>query len=81
MKYNVYSIQDTLVGYNAPFIMVSDEVAKREFTNSLTKNPNKEYLKLWKIAEFDEDEGTITSIPNELVMKGVDLNGSTENTI
>lgn len=73
MIYNVYSIKDTLVGFNAPFIMVSDEVARREFANSLIKNPNKDYLQLWKIGDFDDENGWIGERVGEIIMKGTDL--------
>lgn len=73
MKYGVYTIQDTMMLYNAPFVMYSDEIAKREFANNMTRNPNRAYMRLWKIGEFDEETGTIIPGEAQLLIKGVDL--------
>lgn len=82
MKYRVFSVEDTLVGHNAPFIMVSQEVAKREFTNMVKDNPNKDYLKLWEIGTFHEETGLIEGYKfdeQEMLMRGIDVGGDNGN--
>lgn len=61
MIYNLYSIQDTLIGFNAPYIQVNEEVAKREYRNFLKKNPNAPDMRLYCIGQFDDETGTLTS--------------------
>lgn len=70
MKYNMYSIQDTMIGFNAPFIMINEEVAKREYHNFLKKNPNAPDMRLFKIAEFDDETGVINGLIPEQIEGG-----------
>lgn len=71
MIYNLYSIQDTLVGFNAPYIMVNEEVAKREYSNFLKKTPNPTDMRLFKIGTFDDATGTIVGeIPVQIMGGG-----------
>lgn len=70
MIYNMYAIQDTMIGFNAPFIMVNEEVAKREYHNFLKKNPNAPDMRLFKVATFDDATGTIVGIIPECIEGG-----------
>lgn len=73
MKYGVYSIQDTLVGFNAPWVMVNDEVAKREYANFLKTQKNAPDMRLYKIGEFDDNSGELLpDIPRMLIGGGDD---------
>lgn len=65
MKYGMYSIYDRLVCFNTPFILRSDEIAQREFTNICKANPNKKDLYLMKIGEFYEETGEIVAYKKE----------------
>ena len=77
MNYNLYSIQDTLVGFNAPYLMVNDNVAKREYANFLKKTTNPTDMRLYKIATFDDTTGTIIPLPAlEQLMGGGDNEGN-----
>lgn len=58
----MYSVRDRLVGFNAPFIMPNDEVAKRAFKQRIEKDPNAEDLELYKVGEFDDENGVITEV-------------------
>ena len=76
MIYNLYAIQDTLVGFNAPFIMVNESVAKREYTNFLKTSKNPTDMRLFKIGTFDDSTGTIVGIIPEQIMGGGDNEGN-----
>lgn len=71
MIYNMYSIQDTMIGFNAPFIMVNEEVTKREYHNFLKANPNAPDMRLFKIATFDDVTGTVSGITPECIEGGL----------
>lgn len=62
MTYGIYSIQDTLIGFNAPFIMSNDEVAKREYHNYLNNTPNSEDMRLFYLGTFDDTNGKIENV-------------------
>lgn len=61
MKYNIYAIQDVLIGFNSPIIFKNEEIAKREYNNFLETNPNRNDMRLFKIGEFDDETGEIKS--------------------
>lgn len=73
MVYKMYSIQDTMVGFNAPFIMVNEEVAKREYKNFLKANPNAPDMRLFVIGEFDDETGTLTTMVPQCIEGGGDI--------
>lgn len=71
MKLNVYSIFDSAAkAYTQPFFMHNDGLAIRAFQdnvnsteeNNISKHPDQ--FTLFKIAEFDDAKGQITSIDN-----------------
>lgn len=70
MIYNLYSIQDTLIGFNAPFIMVNEEVAVREYRNFLSTNKNSADQRLYKIGTFDDSTGTVIPIVPVIIEGG-----------
>lgn len=78
MIYNLYSIQDTLVGFNAPFIMVNENVAKREYQHYLETSKNPEDMRLFKIGTFDDASGTIIGKTPTQIMGGK-TNGDKDN--
>ena len=57
MKYGIYSVRDVLVGYNNPFLMVNDEVAKRAFIQNTKGKPEATDLELFKLGTFDDQTG------------------------
>lgn len=67
MKYNLYSVRDRLVGFNAPFIMPNEEVAKRAFKQRIAKDECAEDLELYRLGVFDDENGTITPEPPVMV--------------
>lgn len=72
MVYKLYSIQDTMIGFNAPYIQVNEEVAKREYKNFLKANPNAPDMRLFMIGEFDDETGTLTTmVPTQIMGGGV----------
>lgn len=57
MIYGVYSVKDVLVGFNNPFIMVNDEVAKRAFINNTKGKAEAVDLELYRLGLFDDQTG------------------------
>lgn len=70
MLYNIYAIQDVMIGFNAPFIMKNDEIAKREYGNFLKKTDNAKDMRLFKIGVFNDENGTIESITPQIIEGG-----------
>lgn len=74
MKLKVYAIKDTLNGaYMNPFYLQNDNVAIRAFANVIKYGPddnnikmNAKDMELYKIGEFDEENGMLTSEINFL---------------
>lgn len=66
----MYAIQDVLIGFRAPFVMMSDEVAKREYKNFLEGNPNSKDMRLFKVGTFNEETGEVIAILPELMEGG-----------
>lgn len=64
----IYSVRDINVGFNAPFVDINDEVAKRGFayavnnTDMIGFRPSD--FDLFCIGEFDKDKGMI--VPYDL---------------
>lgn len=67
MKYNLYSVRDRLVGFNAPFIMPNEDVAKRAFKQRIEKDPNAEDLELYRLGNYDDETGIIVPEPPVMV--------------
>ena len=78
MIYNMYAVQDVMVGFNAPFIMVNENVAKREYANFLKsqKCTNPTDMRLFKVGTFDDATGTIVGIVPEQFVGGGSEDGS-----
>lgn len=72
MTYEIFSARDALIGFNAPFIMVNENVAKRDFLDRLEKAPEhlKKDLSLWNIGTFDDETGTIIPKMPSMVIFG-----------
>ena len=70
MIYDLYAIQDVMVGFNAPFIMVNENVAKREYNNFLEKTKNPTDMRLFKVGTFDDATGTVLPLTPECIMGG-----------
>lgn len=67
MIYGVYSVRDVKSGFLFPTVDVNDQVAIRDFVNSIasTEFVVSSYAKdlaLYHIADFDSDTGRITSL-------------------
>lgn len=70
MVYNLYTIQDVMIGFNAPFIMKNDEIAKREYRNFLDGNKNSADMRLYRIGTFNDDTGEITPEVTPILIEG-----------
>lgn len=72
MMYKVYSIQDTLMGFNAPFIMPNEAIAKRSYVQNAKKNENSLDLRLYEIGTFDDETGEIIPKTPTQIMGGIE---------
>lgn len=78
MKYKIYAIKDTKIGFMTPIYYPNDAVALRDVTNaanSKEKNAvseNIEDKELWKLGEFDDQSGEITN-DIEFILRAIDL--------
>lgn len=72
MTYNIYTVHDKVMGsYMAPFIMINEEAAKREFKIMCTRKPEiAEDLTLWKLGTFEDETGTIVGKMPEMITFG-----------
>ena len=77
MKYFLYAVKDTKVGFMPPFIQVNEAVAVREFGNMINKvgsqlNINYNDMELYELGSFDLNNGDIVS-DVRYVIKGADV--------
>ena len=62
MKTNLYSIQDVLVGFHAPFIAPNDAAAKRDYRLWAQNQKNAADLRLFKLGTYEDSTGDIDSL-------------------
>lgn len=70
MNLNLYSIHDNIAElFNKPFTEINDGTAKRSFTQSVDKSPNKNDYTLYLIGIFDDQTGIVHpfDIPKKLM--------------
>lgn len=78
MKFKIYSIKDTKIGFMQPFYQSNDAVAVRAINNAVNAkeinniNQNADDMELWKLGEFDDQTGQITS-DIKFIVKAIDL--------
>ena len=72
MKVPMFSIQDTMIGFNAPFVMVNEEAAKRAYVNAEKKDPDSKDKRLFVIGNFDDETGTIEPVTPYQIMGGIE---------
>lgn len=74
MVYNVYAIEDVLVGFHAPMISVSDEVMIRDYKAWASKKSKEEAadLRLFKIGMFNDNTGFIEPMKPECIIGGLE---------
>lgn len=70
MIYGVYAVKDILVGFNAPFVMVNDEIAKRTFKNTVDQKPEKNDLQLWRLSQWNDITGEFLNNQPEMLAFG-----------
>lgn len=75
MIYKLYAVQDTLIGFSQPYVMVNEEVAKRDYQERLKTNPHASDMRLYKVGTFDDSTGTIIGETPKCIMGGGE-NGS-----
>lgn len=70
MIYGVYAVKDILVGFNAPFVMVNDEIAKRTFKITVDQKPEKNDLQLWRLSQWNDVTGEFLNNQPEMLAFG-----------
>lgn len=70
MTYNLYSVQDTLVGFMPPFKMPNEATAIRAYENFLKTADNPGDLRLFHVGTFDDDTGVLESMIPKCIMGG-----------
>lgn len=75
MKNTLYSVFDTVSSiFNKPFTHVNDASAIRDFSTGLSDNPNKNDYVLYKISEFDDNNGQLTPLKTPVkIFTGFDI--------
>ena len=80
MKYPLYCIRDVKVGFLAPQVDQSDQSAIRNFSFAVNGNDgimnfSPKDFDLYKVGEFESEDGKIKSIIPELICSGTDVFG------
>ena len=80
MKYPVYSIRDVKVGFMAPRVEQSDQTMIRAFSYELNArdgimNFAPKDFDLYKIAEFEQESGSLISCTPTLIVNGQSVYG------
>lgn len=78
MKFPLYAIRDSLIGFSMPFIRDNDAIACRAFEFDILRDdsPYKnhpEHFQLFHIGEFDTDNAIIDSISPRMVASAADF--------
>ena len=72
MIYKLYAVQDTLIGFSQPYIMVNEDVAKRDYKERLKVNPHASDMRLFEIGTFDDATGTIIGETPKCILGGIE---------
>lgn len=80
MKFPVYCVRDSLIGFGMPVLRDNDAVATRSFEFDITRDDSPfkqhpEHIQFYHIGEFDTDSGEITGCSPRLVASAVDFVG------
>lgn len=80
MKLKMYSIYDKVAAvFNKPFVEVNHPSAIRSFDHSIKDNPHIEDFDLYFLAEYDDQNGEVTSVSAECIRKGLDAKATLIN--
>lgn len=86
MKYPVYCVRDTKVGFDTQFIVQANESAAVRGFTFMVNNPGNmpsfapSDFELYQIGEFETDSGVFTAvIPAQFIVNGASLIGAKDN--
>lgn len=84
MKYPIFSYRDVKVGFLPPQCEQSEQAAVRGFAYAINSkdgimNFSPKDFDLFKVGEFDTDNGQVTSCIPELVVSGTSVYGVNEH--
>ena len=84
MKVNLFAVYDTASEvYDGPHPAATDGVALRNFRN-VARNPdstvgkNPEYFSIWRVGEWNDATGEVTSVVKECLGHAIDLLGEND---
>lgn len=78
MKWNVYALKDTKIGYTEPIIRVNDAIMKREFA-FLINDANSRFhaiyqdIELYKLGTYDDVTGKMDCCEPKFISNGVEV--------
>lgn len=70
MKYNLYAVQDVIIGFGVPFVKCNDQHAIRDYLNDLKSNPHAEDMRLFKVGQFNDETGELEGCIPECLQGG-----------
>lgn len=78
MKFPVYAIRDSLLGFGMPIIRDNDAVASRAFEFDCDRDDSPyrthpEHYQLYFIADYDTDDGSILGCTPRLISSATDF--------
>lgn len=78
MKFPVYAVRDSLIGFGMPLLRDNDSVASRAFEHDITRDdfPYKTHpqdYQLYRIGIYDTDNGVLEATPVELIASAIDF--------
>lgn len=78
MKFPLYAVRDSLLGFSMPIIRDNDAVASRAFEFDCTRDDSPyrthpEHFQLFHIGEYDTDTAVIDSVSPVLIASAVDF--------
>lgn len=78
MKFSVYAVRDSLLGFGMPIIRDNDAVASRAFDYDLNVDGNPmashpEDFQLYRIGSFDTDTGIVDSETPVVIASAIDF--------
>jgi hypothetical protein len=81
-KQQMYTIRDNVAElFNKPFFAVNNATAIRSFASAMQKEPHKNDYALYRVGEFNEDNGEVTPEPPQKIYTGFDIKEEEINNV
>ena len=78
MKFPLYAVRYSLIGFSMPVIRDNDAIACRAFEFDITRDDSPysnhpEHFQLFHIGEYDTDDGSIDPVAPRMVCSAIDF--------